>query len=118
MKLKDRRCDICHAVYTPRSNRSLYCDECHPLMRRFKDPRRVLQIRRAEAKRRKKPWSDYPAAPGCEGCTYWRQNDRGNRSCNYYLDTLMRRPCCPGKNCTVRIDKRRGGQCAEQAERP
>ena len=44
-----------------------------------------------------------PNAQYCEGCIYWGGDYQTNRSCNYIFQTGHRRPCPPGKDCTVKI---------------
>ena len=43
----------------------------------------------------------------CEGCKHFRGEFVINQCCNYLFDTGKRRPCPPGKDCTVKV-KRRG----------
>jgi len=50
---------------------------------------------------------EFKAAKGCDGCTYWRSIADGVRCCHYYLDTDIRRPCAPGRNCIVRVNKKK-----------
>ena len=38
----------------------------------------------------------------CTGCRHFYGEYVNNRCCNYIFDTGMRRPCLPGKDCTVR----------------
>lgn len=40
----------------------------------------------------------------CDGCWYFRGNSDYDRCCCYYLITNIRRPCPPGKGCTVRVN--------------
>ena len=44
----------------------------------------------------------------CLNCTYYRGVTEAVFACNYYLDTSIRRPCPPGKDCTVRVLRKRG----------
>ena len=53
------------------------------------------------------PIKPNPSREGCEGCAYYRGAFDINKCCNYYLDTGIRRPCPPGKECTVKT--KRGG---------
>lgn len=43
----------------------------------------------------------------CEGCHYYRCICTGWMGCNYILLTGKKRPCPPGKDCTVKKEKRR-----------
>ncbi|MCD7755514.1 MAG: hypothetical protein LUJ09_04175 [Firmicutes bacterium] len=38
----------------------------------------------------------------CSGCAYYYGNSESDVCCNYLLKTGKRRPCPPGKDCTVR----------------
>ena len=38
----------------------------------------------------------------CEGCVHFYGAYKHNRCCNYLFDTGNRRPCLPGKDCTVK----------------
>ena len=42
----------------------------------------------------------------CGGCIYYYGPSEGTICCNYLLDTGKRRPCPPGKDCTVRKSRR------------
>ena len=107
--MNDRRCAICHAVFTPRANRQRVCLECRPFFRQYRDDEdKARAARYADAKKAKIFLSEFPAAPGCDGCKYWRTIDSGCMSCNYLLDTARKRPCLPGRNCTVRVNKKKG----------
>ena len=49
----------------------------------------------------------------CDGCEWFYAVYAVNRCCNYLLDTGRRRPCPPGKGCTVKRGRgemgRKGG---------
>ncbi len=110
MKCKDKRCAICKQVFTPTNGRQLYCEECMPYVRTYRTEKRARIFRQADARVSGTPLSSYPAAEGCNGCNYWRLlgGTGGEKACHYLIDTGRRRPCLPGKNCTVRIQKKRG----------
>ncbi len=105
MKCKDKRCAICKQVFTPANGRQIYCDECVPYVRTYRTEAKAKMHRFEENN-----ISEYPAAEGCSGCKYWRLlgGTGGGKACHYLLDNEMRRPCLPGKNCTVRVEKKRG----------
>ena len=42
---------------------------------------------------------------GCYGCYFYGGRWATTKCCNYFLITGQRRPCPPGKECTVRIGK-------------
>jgi hypothetical protein len=43
---------------------------------------------------------------GCEGCIYYRGDFEINKCCNYLLVKGERRPCPPGKDCTVKVERK------------
>lgn len=49
----------------------------------------------------------------CNACFYYRSVSAGNRSCDYILIENHRRPCPPGKDCTVK-KARTGKKAAKQ----
>ena len=44
----------------------------------------------------------------CVGCQYLKKITDDIYFCSYMLDTDKRRPCPPGRGCTVRTLKKRG----------
>lgn len=56
--------------------------------------------------RRHKPRKSHP----CKGCFFFGGKAESVKCCNYYLITGKRRPCEPGKECTVRQDGSRSGR--------
>lgn len=43
----------------------------------------------------------------CAGCKYYSSITKAVYYCTYFLETGRRRPCPPGKGCTVKIPKKR-----------
>lgn len=43
----------------------------------------------------------------CNGCIYLEGCYEQSATCDYYLITGKRRPCEPGKGCTVRLETRK-----------
>ena len=43
--------------------------------------------------------------PYCDGCFYYRHlsTDGASRCCHYIFVTDTKRPCDPGKDCTVKV---------------
>ena len=117
--IKDKRCPVCREWFTPASGRQNICAGCRPYYyvsggdcgpARSIEDARALYL--ADMREKKIKVSDWPAAPGCEGCIYWRSVTGGAvaNCCHYYIDTHERRPCPPGRNCAVRINKKRKGE--------
>lgn len=44
----------------------------------------------------------YQNDPHCMGCFYYQQIHSGMRCCHYLLIRNEKRPCDPGKDCTVK----------------
>ena len=51
----------------------------------------------------------------CWNCFYWQGHSEPAMCCNYLLITDKRRPCPPGKDCTVKKPRKRRRK--KQAER-
>lgn len=111
MTLAEKVCPVCQKTFMPTNGRQIYCAKCKPLLARFSGKRRTVEKARnlylAEKEAEFKKAQAY-FAPGCEGCKYWRAISVGGRACHYALDNEKRRPCKPGKDCTVRVEKKRG----------
>ena len=43
----------------------------------------------------------------CIGCKYYTKITDGVRYCSYMFRTDNRRPCPPGKDCTVRVERKK-----------
>lgn len=43
----------------------------------------------------------------CDGCKYYSKITGAIYYCTYLMQTDRRRPCPPGKGCTVKIPKKR-----------
>lgn len=72
------------------------------------------QERQEEIKRAMQEYDANPIQPNqtwaemvrhCKGCIYLGDNVK---TCDYYLLTGTRRPCKPGKGCTVKLRAKRG----------
>ena len=47
----------------------------------------------------------------CKGCKYYRALTTGEQHyCNYIFAEDKKRPCDPGKDCTVRVEKQTRGK--------
>lgn len=112
MKLSDKVCLVCQKPYTPTNGRQLVCETCKPFYlhchngkRRDVEWARTLYFAEKKAQLKK---ADAYFAPGCGGCKYWRPISVGGRACHYALDNEECRPCKPGKDCTVRVERKHG----------
>ena len=122
--MKDKRCPICREVYTPISGHQKVCRRCviyyyisgtNGKSRSFYQAR---QMYLADMRDKRIKVSDWPMAQGCEGCKYWRSLTGGASAsaCHYCLDEERLRPCLPGRNCTVRINRKKEKQTCEFSE--
>ena len=106
-RFKDRICRVCGKSYTPTCNSQKYCPGC-------KHAGDLARKRVYDAARRAKAKAARPtmheAAPGCEGCWYWRFIAGATTyCCHYCLDNASSRPCKPGKDCMVRVSAKEKG---------
>lgn len=109
MYFSDKVCPICQKPFTPRSGTQKICDGCRPIYkRRHNGKRNDLNEARKEYLADKKKQNEGYFAPGCDGCRYWRPMSGGFNACHYCIDREELRHCKPGKDCTVRIEKKRG----------
>lgn len=47
--------------------------------------------------------------PYCKGCKHYRQSGADTlKMCHYIFDKGHKRPCDPGKDCTVKETRKRG----------
>ena len=111
--MRDKRCAICREVFTPTNNAQMLCGRCKPYyyetgLYRTGNIKEARALFMRDMKKQKIKVSDYPAAPGCEGCKYWKPISVGGRACHYCIDEKTSRPCLPGRNCTVRVNKKKG----------
>ena len=82
------------------ANRKI-CDECAKKRNRKNKTEHMRRARGSKARDdNPKSEKDY-----CEGCIFYDGVYDSNKCCNYFLDTGMRRPCPPGKGCTVKKTK-------------
>lgn len=52
----------------------------------------------------------------CRGCKYYNQITEAVFYCSYLFQTNKRRPCPPGKGCTVREERRKGNGTKKERE--
>lgn len=53
----------------------------------------------------------------CLNCIYYLGSDGHRGFCNYYLKTDKRRPCDPGKGCTVRVLRKKNRRTRKENDR-
>ena len=53
----------------------------------------------------------------CWDCRYYQGNCEANMCCCYLLITDKRRPCPPGKDCTVKVKRKRVRKTSTERKR-
>lgn len=80
------------------------CPECarkHTLEQNRNNMRRA----RGQSAEVRKPTKQATRDSNCENCIYYRGEYAINACCNYIFDTGEHRPCPPGDECTVKIER-------------
>lgn len=103
-RLKDIACCDCGVLMENVGARRQRCDECqakHKIIQNREYMRSIRGIQTAFT-----PIKPNASRRYCEGCVYYKGEYEMNLCCNYMLDTGKRRPCPPGKGCTVKTRKK------------
>ena len=117
MSYREKPCAICQKPFIPNSGVQIICEKCRPIYNRSNNGKvhSVEEARKAyvaehtkgtNAEHTKSP--DAYFEPGCDGCKYWRPMTGGFNACHYCIDREELRHCKPGKDCTVRVEKKQG----------
>lgn len=106
-RYEDKICACCGSIIPNAHHKTVYCKQCKS---EYMGSKQKEQQAEYKARQRAKNAMANPPKPKekttdsfCEGCIYFDSY----RVCNYYLITDIRRPCPPGKGCTVRAKKRK-----------
>jgi hypothetical protein len=105
LRVKDVICCDCGLLMKNESAKRKRCPDCAYKDALERKRMRMRQRRNIENLPPKIPTN--PSRTGCEGCVYYKGDFDVNKCCNYFLDTGIRRPCPPGKDCTVKIERKR-----------
>lgn len=101
-RLTDTVCVDCGAKLEQVGANRKRCDDCAKKRNRKNRAEYMRRVRQTTGRvEHPKPVKDY-----CEGCIFYDGEYDSNKCCNYFLDTGMRRPCPPGKGCTVKKTKK------------
>lgn len=103
----DKPCVDCGVLMVGVSPNLQRCPECIENRNRKLRAQQRERSRRYEMKRGHGTPISNPNAKYCEGCDYW-YCDNNVKCCNYIFEEDRRRPCPPGKGCTVRKTKKKG----------
>ena len=103
-----RICVDCGAEMVNVSPKRKRCPKCarkrnQELMRSYKESH---QVHRRDEKTAQGPSQAEMQKP-CIGCAYFGGENNLNNSCNYIFIVGKRRPCPPGKDCTVKKPKKK-----------
>jgi hypothetical protein len=102
-RMKDVICCDCGVLMENVGATRRRCPEC---VRRFNLERKRLQMREARNANLVLPNIANKNKTGCEGCIYYSADYEVNKCCNYIFIKGKRRPCPPGNECTVKIERK------------
>ena len=102
-KLKDvdKPCETCGVLMEGVSPMRRFCTACADKRNRENKERRRKEQSRKDMRRGQMISIPNPNSEFCTGCRYWDGNS-GCHCCNYIFIEGHRRPCPPGKGCTVK----------------
>lgn len=103
----DKPCEDCGAMMFDVAPMRKFCLEC--AKKREKKNKKKYRTVRPTGKTDKKimPPISNPNEKYCRDCYYWTGMNSGCYCCNYIFYEDRKRPCPPGKDCTVKRRKRR-----------
>lgn len=105
-KKVDKNCEDCGVLMTNVAPLRRLCYDCARKRKRAGERQRAYTYKIIRPPKAKPVMQGTPIinrnAKYCKGCFYWGGHDESACCCNYLLITDKRRPCPPGKNCTVR----------------
>ena len=106
-KLKgiDKPCEACGALMVDAPPMRRFCNACADKRNKAnKDRRRRIESRLNMSNVQMSPIQN-PNRKYCKGCYYWGGLNGSCDCCNYIFVEGRKRPCPPGKGCTVRKEK-------------
>ena len=101
-RTKDVICCDCGLLMKKVSTKRKRCPEC---ARKHKNMVNAQRLRETRGTAPRLTPIRNPNAKFCDGCVFFGGDYEGSRSCNYIFIKGKRRPCPPGKGCTVKIDR-------------
>ena len=100
-KRVDKNCEDCGALMVDVSPLRMFCYDCARKRHQTSNKRSKLARKgKISATNATNPNEKY-----CKGCMHW--GGQYSACCNYIFDKGQRRPCPPGKDCTVKVVRRR-----------
>ena len=102
---RDTKCCGCGVLMENVSTSRKRCTEC---AREYSNKRKKQRMREIRGVSQVMPSPiRNPNAKYCEGCVYFGGDYECTKCCNYIFVNGERRPCPPGKDCTVKIERER-----------
>lgn len=103
----DKPCEDCGVLMVNVAPMRKICHAC--AKKRAKKNKKKYRTERPTGKTDKKimPPISNPNEKYCRDCYYWTGMNSGCYCCNYIFYENRKRPCPPGKDCTVKRRKRR-----------
>lgn len=106
LKNVDKPCEVCGVLMVDVTPMRRFCKTCADKRNKANKARCAAERSRKNMCRAQTPAIPNPNSQYCKGCRYWDGNS-GCHCCNYIFIEGHRRPCPPGKECTVRKAKKR-----------
>lgn len=100
MKYTTRNCLDCGVLMERCGVARKRCPECAKIAARMQEAEYRAKVRLGIVK----PKTPTFSTEYCEGCDYYFGSC--SKTCNYIFVTGHRRPCPPGKDCTVRMERK------------
>ena len=102
---KDVVCEDCGLLMKNVHCRTIRCPECARKYNNRSKAQRMREIRGEAPKPKPTTPIRNPNAKYCEGCVYYEGGF--TKMCSYIFIKGKSRPCPPGKDCTVKIERKR-----------
>ena len=100
---KDIVCGDCGLLLKNVYSNTKRCPTCARVHARKRNRYRHLETGRTKSLVKSIPTLDHRY---CEGCVYYGGDYEITKCCNYIFIEDKRRPCPPGKDCTVKVKRR------------
>ena len=98
----NKPCNGCGVMMENVSPLRKYCRSClekriNDSKEKYREERKGVKLSRTQGAPTLNPNAKY-----CKGCWYWGGNSDSSDCCNYIFREGHKRPCPPGKDCTVK----------------
>ena len=103
----DKPCEDCGALLVGVFPTRRFCSVCAKKRQQVsKKAYKIIRPKKEKQQVQGSPIINHNAKY-CKGCVYWGGDYVNNFCCNYIFCEGHRRPCPPGKDCTVKIKGKR-----------